>query len=83
MGLLQIGWYSVATYYSTTLVLDGLGLKAYNTTLLGPGEHAFSAVFIIMAVVWGYLFAFLGGLGIAWWPGCPHTSLLCRSFCFS
>jgi cytosine permease len=64
MGLLQIGWYSVATYYSTKLVLGGLGLGRFDTTLFGPGEHTFSAVFVIMAVIWGYLFAFFGGLGI-------------------
>jgi cytosine permease len=64
MGLLQIGWYSVATYYSTCLVLDGLGLSKYNTTLFGPGEHTFSLLFVVLAVIWGYLFAFFGGLGI-------------------
>ena len=63
MGVLQIGWYSVATYYATTLVINGLGGKA--TTLFGPGEeHGFSALFVIVAVVWGYLFAFFGAKGI-------------------
>ncbi len=66
MGVLQIGWYSVATYFATTLVINGLGGKA--VTLLGPlaeGEkHGFSALFIIVAVVWGYLFAFFGAKGI-------------------
>jgi cytosine permease len=68
MGLLQIGWYSVATFYATKLVLGGLGLGSYDNTLFGPppaGQaNAFSAVFVILAVVWGYLFAFFGGLGI-------------------
>ena len=68
MGLLQIGWYSVATFYATKLVLGGVGLGEYDNTLFGPppaGQpNAFSAVFVIMAVVWGYLFAFFGGLGI-------------------
>jgi cytosine permease len=63
MGVLQIGWYSVATYYATTLVINGLGGKAI--TLFGPGEeHGFSALFVIVAVVWGYLFAFFGAKGI-------------------
>lgn len=69
MGLLQIGWYSVATYYATKLVLQGLGMSdPYDNTLFGPpppgGQNAFSLVFVIMAVAWGYIFAFLGGLGI-------------------
>lgn len=69
MGLLQIGWYSVATFFATKLVLGGLGLGQYDNTLFGPppagGENAFSMVFVVMAVVWGYLFAFFGGLGIS------------------
>ncbi len=64
MGLLQIGWYSVATFYSAGLILDGFGFKEYNSTLFGPGSHQFSMVFVVMAVIWGYLFAFFGGLGI-------------------
>jgi cytosine permease len=68
MGLLQIGWYSVATFYATKLVLGGLGLGQFDNTLFGPpppgGANEFSVVFVIMAVVWGYLFAFFGGLGI-------------------
>ncbi|NLX12710.1 MAG: cytosine permease [Phycisphaerales bacterium] len=68
MGLLQIGWYSVATYYATKLVLGGFGLGQYDNTLLGPpppgGENAFSLVFVVLAVAWGYMFAFLGGMGI-------------------
>ena len=68
MGLLQIGWYSVATFYAAKLVLGGFGLAKFDNTLFGPpppgGENAFILVFVILAVVWGYLFAFLGGLGI-------------------
>ncbi|GMU23366.1 MAG: purine-cytosine permease [Phycisphaerae bacterium] len=69
MGLLQIGWYSVATYFATKLVLGGLGMaEQYDSTLFGPpgpgGVTGFSLVFVVMAVVWGYLFAFLGGMGI-------------------
>ncbi len=54
MGLLQIGWYSVATYYATKLVLGGLGLPD-----TGPN-------FYILAVVWGVLFAVIGALGIGY-----------------
>lgn len=68
MGLLQIGWYSVATYYATKLVLGGLGMTQHDNTLFGPpppGQaNAFNLVFVGMAIVWGYLFAFLGGMGI-------------------
>ncbi|MBI4580630.1 MAG: cytosine permease [Planctomycetes bacterium] len=67
MGLLQIGWYSVATFFATKLMLGALGLGQHDYTLFGPpGAHGngFSVVFVVMAVVWGYLFAFLGGLGI-------------------
>ncbi|MBN1488944.1 MAG: cytosine permease [Phycisphaerae bacterium] len=67
MGLLQIGWYSVATFYATKLVLNGLGYSQYDNTLFGPpaaGGNEFSLVFVLLAVGWGYLFAFLGGLGI-------------------
>lgn len=52
MGLLQIGWYSVATYFATTLIMDGLGLP--------------STVFYPMAIVWGVVFAVIGALGIGY-----------------
>jgi cytosine permease len=63
MGLLQIGWYSVATYYAAGLVLKGVGLDQYVSSLYGEGGQ-FSAVFVVTAIIWGYLFAFIGALGI-------------------
>ena len=63
MGLLQIGWYSVATYFAASLVLKGVGAESYATSLFGEGE-TFSLVFVITAIVWGYLFATIGALGI-------------------
>ncbi len=63
MGLLQIGWYSVATYYAAGLVLKGIGLGGFATSIYGEGEQ-FSIVFVITAVIWGYVFAFLGAKGI-------------------
>jgi cytosine/uracil/thiamine/allantoin permease len=63
MGLLQIGWYSVATYYAAQLVLQGFGRGDLATTPYGAGGE-FSIVFVITAVVWGYVFAFLGAKGI-------------------
>ncbi len=63
MGLLQIGWYSVATYFATDLVLRAIGQTPIS--IFGPeGSHGFSLLFIVVAVAWGYLFATLGALGI-------------------
>jgi len=63
MGLLQIGWYSVATYYAAGMVLKGVGLDRFAVSIYGEGGQ-FSVVFVITAVIWGYLFAFLGAKGI-------------------
>jgi cytosine permease len=66
MGVLQVGWYSVATFYAAKLVIAGLG-GTPKTLLgpLGPGEtHGFDVLFVVVAIVWGYLFAFFGAKGI-------------------
>ncbi len=44
MGLLQVGWYSVNVFVSTTFIMKGLGLTAEAGTL----------PFAIAAIVWGY-----------------------------
>lgn len=54
MGLLQVGWYSVNVYVSTTFIMKGLGLDAGARTL----------PFAIAAVLWGYAAALVGVLGI-------------------
>ena len=54
MGLLQIGWFAVGTFFATKFILSGLGLPA------DPG----SAPFTIVAVVWGYVMAYIGAKGI-------------------
>lgn len=54
MGLLQIGWFSVGTFVSTNFILTGMGLKAEPKTL----------PFIIVAVLWTYVMAFVGVKGI-------------------
>ncbi|MEO8737897.1 MAG: hypothetical protein ABI380_15325 [Edaphobacter sp.] len=54
MGLLQIGWFSVATFIATDFILKGFGLAA------GPG----STTFVIVGVVWGYIMAYVGVRGI-------------------
>lgn len=63
MGLLQIGWYSVATYFAAKLLLAGVGAEGYATALF-DATGQFSIVFVITTIVWGYLFALLGALGI-------------------
>lgn len=54
MGLLQIGWFAVGTYFSTTYILLGLKLDAK------PGSLMFAAV----AVLWCYIMAYIGVKGI-------------------
>lgn len=54
MGLLQVGWFSVNTWVSTTFLLNGFGSKA------GPG----SLPFIIVAAIWVYGLAYVGVKGI-------------------
>jgi len=54
MGLLQIGWFSVATFIATDFILKGFGLTA------GPGSTAF----VIVGVLWGYTMAYVGVKGI-------------------
>ena len=63
MGLLQIGWYSVATYFAADMVLKGLGFGEHAVSLFGEGGQ-FDVIFVGTAVIWGYLFAFLGAMGI-------------------
>lgn len=65
MGILQIGWYSVATFYSTKLVLKAFGVE-HPMTCFDPErpEQGFSLLFVVVAVAWGYIFATLGALGI-------------------
>jgi cytosine permease len=54
MGLLQIGWFAVATSVATDFILKGVGSTA------GPG----SMPFIITGVIWGLAFSFAGAKGI-------------------
>ena len=54
MGLLQIGWFAVNAWVSTTFILSGLGSKA----------AAGSLPFTIIAVVWGLATAYIGVKGI-------------------
>ncbi|MGA8028001.1 MAG: cytosine permease [Bryobacteraceae bacterium] len=54
MGLLQIGWFAVATYLATTFILNGF--KANNT----PGTLPFA----VIAILWGYVMGYIGVKGI-------------------
>jgi cytosine permease len=63
MGLLQIGWYSVATFIAADFLLRGIGLESYSVSLFGEGQQ-FGLLFVVTTVVLGYLFALVGALGI-------------------
>lgn len=53
MGVLQIGWFAVATYFATDYILRGL--------------HSSSRVlFIVIAVIWAYALAWVAIKGIAY-----------------
>ena len=53
MGVLQIGWFAVATYFATDFILRGL--------------HSTSRVlFIVVAVIWAYALAWVAIKGIAY-----------------
>ncbi len=54
MGVLQIGWFAVGTFFSTKYILAAVGSDA------GPGDP----LFIVIALAWGYTMAFIGVLGI-------------------
>jgi cytosine permease len=54
MGLLQVGWFAVATFIASDFILKAAGSAA------GPG----SLPFILTGVLWGGVFAFVGAKGI-------------------
>jgi cytosine permease len=54
MGLLQIGWFAVGTFFSTKFILSGIHSDAQ------PG----SPLFIAIGIVWGYAMAYVGVKGI-------------------
>ena len=53
MGVLQIGWFAVATYFATDYILKGLQSQS-------------RALFIVIAVVWAYALAWVAIKGIAY-----------------
>ena len=54
MGLLQIGWFAVGTFFSAKFILSGFHSTAQ------PG----SVPFIVIGVIWGYAMAYIGVMGI-------------------
>ncbi len=54
MGLLQVGWFAVGTWLSTTFILKAVGSDAQ------PG----SLPFIVIGILWGYTMAYVGVKGI-------------------
>jgi cytosine permease len=54
MGLLQIGWFAVATFVATNFILQGVGSPA------APG----SMPFIVVGMIWGLSLSFVGAKGI-------------------
>lgn len=53
MGVLQIGWFAVATYFATDYILKGLHSES-------------RLLFVVIAVLWAYLLAFVAIKGIAY-----------------
>lgn len=54
MGTLQVGWLAVGTFFASKFLLSGFGIPAKPGTL----------PFIIVGVIWGYVMAWIGVMGI-------------------
>jgi len=54
MGLLQVGWFAVGTFFSTKYILAAMGSDA------APGSATFAGI----AIAWGYSMGLIGVLGI-------------------
>jgi cytosine permease len=54
MGLLQIGWFAVATFVATNFILNGVGSPS------APG----TVPFIIVGLIWGLSLSWVGAKGI-------------------
>jgi cytosine permease len=54
MGLLQIGWFAVATFVATDFILKGVGMNS------APG----TVPFIVTGLVWGLVLSWAGAKGI-------------------
>lgn len=56
MGVLQIGWHAVFTFSAASFFMSAIGSET------GPN----SALFWIVCVIWGFLLALVGAIGISW-----------------
>lgn len=56
MGVLQIGWHAVFTFSAASFFMSAIGSEA------GPN----SALFWIVCIIWGFLLALVGAIGISW-----------------
>jgi cytosine permease len=54
MGVLQVGWLSVGTYFATKFLLSAVGVDAIPGTM----------PFILVGIAWGYAMAWIGVKGI-------------------
>ena len=54
MGVLQVGWYSVSSFFAIKFILTGFGFEAR------PG----SLPFILVGILWGYSMAYVGVKGV-------------------
>jgi cytosine permease len=54
MGVLQVGWLGVGTFFAAKFILTALGMEAKAGTM----------PFIATGVVWGYVMAWIGVMGI-------------------
>ena len=53
MGLLQLGWFAVATYFATDYIMQGLHKQS-------------KTLFVIIALLWAYILAWIAIKGIAY-----------------
>jgi len=56
MGFLQIGWHAVFTFSAASFFMSAIGSKA------GPN----TALFWVVCIIWGFLLALVGAVGIKW-----------------
>lgn len=54
MGVLQIGWFAVGTFFATKFILSGIGSSA----------QVGSPLFTVITILWGYTMAYIGAKGI-------------------
>ncbi len=56
MGVLQVGWLGVGTFFATKFLLTGFGVEAKPGTM----------PFIVVGLFWGYVMAWIGVKGISY-----------------